>query len=361
MADEKCCVKILRQIRPQWPKCDIVLRKISKRAWIGYSIENIKEKLFIKLLESESQASSEICRALEYSDLGLSPKILGTFSHGYVTQYCPQSDSQMLQHPSVYPLVAEKIGCLHRQLSLSKNISKEICIFETLSQMLERLSDENNNNNNTNSFINNNNFGESLPDPATILEELHHIQATMSEMSIPRIIGHSNFSADNILYSAFDKTVLFTGLKKCGYVMQAMELASLFLSLHGVNRLSNEFVLGECLPGKGFQLRWINNYLAALNDVSLHQVSMSEINTLYRQISVCSLLYLIRQSVWAVIFLKQSDDNADSQDWIKNKDDILLTYNDKYSDVSRDEIIQFGISRFKLYQKLKYNIMAFEI
>ena len=37
--------------------------------------------------------------------------------------------------------------------------------------MLERLSDENNN-----SFPNNNNFGESLPDPATILEELHHIQ-----------------------------------------------------------------------------------------------------------------------------------------------------------------------------------------
>ena len=77
----------------------------------------------------------------------------------------------------------------------------------------------------------------------------------MSEMSIPRIIGHTHFSADNILYSAFDKTVLFTGkyffvhsegqfiflgLKNCGYVMQSMELASLFLSLHGVNRLSSK-------------------------------------------------------------------------------------------------------------------------
>ena len=84
-------------------------------------------------------------------------------------------------------------------------------------------------------------------------------------------------------------------------------------------------------------------------------------NIIFRQISVCSLLYLIRQSVWALIFLKQSDDKADSQDWIKNKKDILLTNSDKYSDVSRDEIIQFGISRFKLYQKLKYNIMALEI
>ena len=65
--------------------------------------------------------------------------------------------------------------------------------------------------------------------------------------------------------------------------------------------------------------------------------------------------------MWALIFLKQSDDKADSQDWIKNKEDILLTNSDKYSDVSRDEIIQFGISRFKLYQKLKYNIMALEI
>ena len=84
-------------------------------------------------------------------------------------------------------------------------------------------------------------------------------------------------------------------------------------------------------------------------------------NIIFRQISVCSLLYLIRQSVWALIFLKQSDDKADSQDWIKNKEDILLTNSDKYSDVSKNEIFQFGISRFKLYQKLKYNIMALEI
>ena len=65
--------------------------------------------------------------------------------------------------------------------------------------------------------------------------------------------------------------------------------------------------------------------------------------------------------MWALLFLKQSDDKADSQDWIKNKEDILLTNSDKYSDVSKDEIFQFGISRFKLYQKLKYNIMALEI
>ena len=51
--------------------------------------------------------------------------------------------------------------------------------------------------------------------------------------------------------------------------------------------------MGECLPGKGFQLRWINNYLAALNDVSLHQVSMSEINTLYRYFCKISFFLIL--------------------------------------------------------------------
>ena len=111
---EKCCVHILKQIRPQWKKCDIILRKVTNTAWIGYSVENIGEKLLINIWDDAEAASCHISKAQMYCNLGLYPRLLGTFSHGYVLEHVPGSDHDLLHHPSVYPLVASRVGYLHR-------------------------------------------------------------------------------------------------------------------------------------------------------------------------------------------------------------------------------------------------------
>ena len=114
VTNEKCCVHLLKQMRPQWKKCDIILRKQTSTTWIGYSVENISEKLFINIWEDAAKASHHVRNAQLYCDLGLYPHLLGTFSHGYVLEHVPGSDNDLLHHPSVYPLVASRVGYLHR-------------------------------------------------------------------------------------------------------------------------------------------------------------------------------------------------------------------------------------------------------
>ena len=93
-------------------------------------------------------------------------------------------------------------------------------------------------------------------------------------------------------------------------------------------------------------MRWINNYLAAYREVGLHQVSPGEMETLHRQISLCSLLHLLRQTVWALLMSRSSPARASQP---------------QYSEVSRLEIVKYGAARYKLYKKIKYNLMALEI
>ena len=179
MSEEKRCVQILRQIRPQWKKCDIILRKLTVKAWIGYSINNMKDKLFIKLYENETLAKTEKRKAQIFSDIGVSPKILGTFSHGYVSQYQTRSDPELLHHNSVYPLVAASVGTLHRKLSQITVEKREVGIFETLSMLLSSVTSDDNNNHFNNNYSNsslNLSYHDSLPNPLDVFDELTQLQ-----------------------------------------------------------------------------------------------------------------------------------------------------------------------------------------
>ena len=64
---------------------------------------------------SRLQALRQNSQAQLYSDQGLGPRLLGTFSHGHVTPYlAPCADLSLLHQPAIYPLVAARVGNLHR-------------------------------------------------------------------------------------------------------------------------------------------------------------------------------------------------------------------------------------------------------
>ena len=118
MRGEKCCIRVVRQIRPNWKKCDIILWKLSPTSWASYSVKNTRDKLLIKLFPEEAQSARYLNTFQLYSELGLSPRLLGTFSHGLVTEFQPSSDPELLHHASVYPGLARTVGTLHRYLPL---------------------------------------------------------------------------------------------------------------------------------------------------------------------------------------------------------------------------------------------------
>ena len=53
---------------------------------------------------------------------------------------------------------------------------------------------------------------ESLPSPQNVEEELSHVWGALSETNINTVVGHTNLTVDNIVYNAFDQTVVFTGI-----------------------------------------------------------------------------------------------------------------------------------------------------
>ena len=114
MPGEKGCIRVVRQIRPTWKKCDIILWKLSPTSWASYSVKNTRDKLLIKLFPEEVQSARYLNTFQLYSELGLSPHLLGTFSHGLVTEFQPASDPELLHHASVYPGLARTVGTLHR-------------------------------------------------------------------------------------------------------------------------------------------------------------------------------------------------------------------------------------------------------
>ena len=114
MRGEKSCIRVVRQIRPGWKKCDIILWKLSPTSWASYSVKNTRDKLLIKLFPEEAQSARYLNTFQLYSELGLSPRLLGTFSHGLVTEFQPSSDPELLHHASVYPGLARTVGTLHR-------------------------------------------------------------------------------------------------------------------------------------------------------------------------------------------------------------------------------------------------------
>ena len=118
MRGEKSCIRVVRQIRPGWKKCDIILWKLSPTSWASYSVKNTRDKLLIKLFPEEAQSARYLNTFQLYSELGLSPRLLGTFSHGLVTEFQPSSDPELLHHASVYPGLARTVGTLHRYLPL---------------------------------------------------------------------------------------------------------------------------------------------------------------------------------------------------------------------------------------------------
>ena len=134
---ERVIVRVLRQNRPGWRRPDIILWRLGPATWVGYSVGDVADKLVVRMWGDQDQVRSVLCshcfrwytkhlpsclqalrqnsQAQQYSDQGLGPRLLGTFSHGHVTPYlAPCADLSLLHQPAIYPLVAARVGSLHR-------------------------------------------------------------------------------------------------------------------------------------------------------------------------------------------------------------------------------------------------------
>jgi len=326
-------VRILRKLRTDWKKFDIIMWKLSENSWAGYSIQNSQEKLFIKVFKEELEARNQTDKHKLFSDNQLSPPLVSSFTNGYVTEYMAGSSPapNILLEPTVYPHIARAVGSMHRKLTSQAPAPPNINIFETLAHWLQSLPHD---------TLEKPEAG--LPGLDELVDEISQVEDVLGNMKIKSVFGHGNLTPSNLIYTTLDHTVMFTGLGSAGPAWQPMEIATLFLAMYEVDRV-NKIEIVECMPAKSVQSRWLNIYLSSFNDNLLHHVTLLELDLLTRQVSLCCLLYLLRQVAWALVISRKGDRE------------------DKYKNLSREIIVGYGAARFRLYKKIKYNVMAVEI
>jgi len=332
-AAEKACVKIVRKLKPNWKKFDIILWKLSENSWAGYSITNSEEKLFIKVFNQELEAQNNIHKYQLFSDHSFSPPLISSFTNGYVTQYMAGSSPapSLLLEPTVYPHIARQVGSLHRQLTNQAPAPPSTNMFETLAQWLKSLPSE---------ILETSEHG--LPGLEELVDEISQVEDVLGNMKIKTVFGHGNLTPSNMIYLAEEPTVLFTGLTNAGPIWQPMEIATLFLAMFSVDKV-DVVDITECMPQRSVQTRWLNIYLSSYNDTLLHHVTLLELDLLSRQVSLCCLFCLLRQVVWSLVTSRGEEKE------------------DKYKNLSRERIIGYGAARYQLYKKIKYNVMSVEI
>ena len=136
---ESGVLKMVRRIRPDWKKEDIILQKSNDGQGLvygGYTV-NKAESVMIRIFESLGEPEQDQIRMMRvFAFLRLGPRIYATFSNGFAHESVVgiPLDYTLGIDFNVYPLVAYKVGYMHRELRyIYDNLKPEMVeLYQTL-------------------------------------------------------------------------------------------------------------------------------------------------------------------------------------------------------------------------------------
>lgn len=361
---ESGILRMIRRVRPDWPKHDMILQRLSQGDRLtatesvlygGYT-DDKNEMVLVKVygdsITAESK-STEIGLMRLFAHQRFGSRIYATFSNGVAYEYANgiTLDFKVAVDKNVYPLIAKKVGLMHRVMSkhtgLPANANSVPHVFNTLRSWLSRvpmrLADPRNHHR----------MLRELPLKATIateLEELelrilHYPPSPFGDQQQPfvepqLVFCHNDLCPENIIYDAVARTVTFIHLECAGSNFQAFEIARHFYTLCGSDMTkvgSSDFV-----PAAEFQMRWCHNYLAAFKDISMQKVSLIEIERMYSLVQRFSLVFLLQEIIWSLINVENENTSC-------------------HTTSSDFDILGYGIRRYQQYRRNKYNILSLNI
>jgi len=319
---------MIKLVRPRWKRSDLVLQRISplcsNHCWVAYNLNNCEERLLIQTLPSRDSVEKVSQVQSLLANQGLAPALEATFANGLVLGHHEPLTGQEVGHALASPTLAQSVGALHRILTSSAENLPPVSIFQQVAVWLQQellpleqvdLT------------------CSAFPSLESLVSELSTVEEEVALVGqVEVIIGHGNLTP-SCLTRGSTGSLQFTGLEHCGPAWQPLEIATLFLSLAGLHKLE-VMSADRLLPPRSVLIRWLSQYLASYKGVALHQVSDSQLDRLQRQVTLCSLLYLLREVAWALVT------------WSKE---------------GLDEVARYGEARWEMYRSIKYNILQMEI
>jgi len=327
VTNEKEVVRLIKMVRPKWKRADLILQRTSSlcsnQGWVAYDINNVEEKLLIQTLPSRDSVKKVIEVQQSLASHNLAPSLEITFANGLVMSHREPLTGQEIGYALASPTLAQSVGALHRILTSSSEDIPALSIFHQVAVWLqqegvpvEQVEEH----------------CPALPSLENLVSELSTVEEEVALVGhVEVIIGHGNLTPSCLTRGPTG--LQFTGLEHCGPAWQPLEIATLFLSLSGLHRLE-VMSADRLLPPRSVLIRWLTQYLASYKGVALHQVSDIQLNRLQRQVTLCSLLYLLREVAWAMVT------------WSKER---------------LDEVARYGEARWEMYRSIKYNILHTEI
>jgi len=324
---ESGCVKILKKIRPAWRRSDIVLQRLNCSEicfqYLGYLGKSANEKIGLKIYtnkESPVNVENLINIMVKFSERAFSSPVYAIFSNGVayaevegeILDFASSTDDQ------IYPIVARKVGEMHRVMSDQRKNRESPNIFCTLKQWLDNVK----------------HTPPGFPDPLKIRTEIYELEGSIGLDKMLVTFCHGDLNPRNIIYDKIKKSVSFICSNYFGPRPRAFEIAHLFLTMYGGDH--NLVGKDEYVPSRQVQTRWLNHYLAAFKGVHLHQVKIQELDLLLKQVSLCSLVYLLQETIWSLV---------------KAENTVI----------SGLDILTYGKLRYHHYRRIKYNILDLKI
>jgi len=280
LALESGALKMIRKVRPDWPKADVILLSLGHgeklsvfdNILLGGYTDDKNQMVLVKVFGDSFDVTSKndeisLMRLFAHNHLG--PRVYASFENGLAFEYIAGKclDYVLAVDKNVYPLVAKKVGTLHRLMSSYVGQMKQSHashhVFHTLRNWLMmvpmRLAHP----------ANHQRMTEEMPSKATLVNELDELElrtlhfppsptgASQLPYEEPKLVFcHNDLNPQNIIYDSISRNVAILHLEYADINFQALEIARHFYTLSGGSSDLAKVGCAEFVPAKEFQMRW---------------------------------------------------------------------------------------------------------
>ncbi|XP_065647110.1 ethanolamine kinase 1 isoform X2 [Hydra vulgaris] len=263
----------------------------------------------------------------ELSRCGIAPSIYCTFSNGYCYKYMEGRalNPKDFSDKNILNLCARQVANIHC-LQLSENYLKhyklESVLFKTINRYISLIPHKYNSEEMQKKYL------ELIPSIECLHSEVNQIISIVANMKTKVVFCHNDLLCGNFIFDEYNDKVVLIDYEYASPNYAAYDIANHFNEYAGIEDF--DFSL---YPSKEAQMEWLNIYIIETNKIKglTVEVSEKELECLYSQVQVFSLVSHLFWGIWALIQAHYSDINFDFlwyssmrlNEYFKHKDAFL--------------------------------------
>ncbi|XP_017787130.1 PREDICTED: ethanolamine kinase [Nicrophorus vespilloides] len=292
--------QILNVIRPTWRPEQIKYKMLTDgitNKLVKCSLSDTSDAVLVRVYGNKTDLlidrTAETRNIVMLNKVGLAPNLYATFNNGLAYEFvpgCTLCDESVIK-PEIYPLVARKMGRLHR-VEFEDSRDTEPMLWRKLDDFLklvpERFSDA----------AKHEKYLQTVLPKDEIRNEIEFLKERLLQLQSPIVFTHNDLLLGNVVYTASNESVTFIDFEYAAFNYQAFDIGNHFSEFVGLDSIDY-----AKYPGKEFQYAWLKEYLTVFKK---GEVSDEDVERLYVQVNQFALASHVFWGVWALIQAEHS-------------------------------------------------------